>query len=200
MTNYISKSINYTEYCNLLETLMANGKTTGHDQSESYINYAKLNLARMRRLNKTVILTEEIKNELQKITKKYIWLVITEGWCGDAAQNIPVFHHIEKENHNIELCLILRDENLDLMDNYLTNGSRSIPKLICLEKDPSTSLGFIERFVWGPRPEAVQNLTQQLLHQNITKDEKSLAIQHWYNNDKTLTLQNEFLQLIKTLN
>lgn len=200
MTNYISKSINYAEYCNLLETLMANGKTTGHDQSESYINYAKLNLARMRRLNKTVILTEDIKNELQKITKKYIWLVITEGWCGDAAQNIPVFYYIEKENPNIELRLILRDENLELMDRYLTNGGRSIPKLICLEKDSTASTGYIEKFVWGPRPVAVQNLTQQLLQQNVTKDEKSLAIQHWYNNDKTLTLQNEFLQLIKTLN
>lgn len=195
MTNYILKSINYSDYCALLETLLTEGKTTGDNQSEGYLNYAKLNLVRMRRLNKTVVLTDELKNELKKITKKYIWLVITEGWCGDAAQNIPVFYYIEKENPNIELRLILRDENLELMDKYLTNGGRSIPKLICLKKE-----NLEEKFVWGPRPEAVQNLTKQLLEQNVTKEEKSLAIQHWYNNDKTLTLQNEFLELIKILN
>lgn len=194
MTNYISKSINYSEYCNLIETLMADGKTTGPNQSENYINYAKLNLARMHRLNKTVVLMDELKSELKKITKKYVWLAITEGWCGDAAQNIPIFNFIEKENPNIELRLILRDENLDLMDKYLTNGGRSIPILICFEKETLNEI-----FVWGPRPKEVQKLTEELIKQKVALDDKVLAVQQWYNNDKTLTLQNEFLELIKVL-
>jgi len=173
---------------------MVDGKTTGPNQSENYINYAKLNLARMHRLNKTVVLMDELKSELKKITKKYVWLAITEGWCGDAAQNIPIFNFIEKENPNIELRLILRDENLDLMDKYLTNGGRSIPILICFEKETLNEI-----FVWGPRPKEVQKLTEELIKQKVALDDKVLAVQQWYNNDKTLTLQNEFLELIKVL-
>lgn len=194
MLNYISKSITYNDYCSLLETLMKEGKTTGTNQSEDYLNYAKLNLARMNRLNKTIELTEELKRALKKITKKYIWLVITEGWCGDAAQNIPVFHFIEQENPNIELRLILRDENLELMDKYLTNGGRSIPKLICLDKE-----SLKEIFVWGPRPQETQKVMLDLLARKVTLEDKSLIIQKWYNNDKTLTLQNEFIELLKKL-
>ena len=194
MLNYISKSITYNEYCNLLETLMKEGKTTGTNQSESYLNYAKLNLVRMQRLNKTVVLTEELKAELKKITKKYTWLVITEGWCGDAAQNIPALHVMEKENSNIELRLILRDENLELMDRYLTNGGRAIPKLICLEKESMQ-----EVFIWGPRPEETQKIVLDLVERKVTLEEKSLILQKWYNNDKTLTLQNEFIELLKKL-
>lgn len=194
MTEYIQKSITYPEYLNLLETLLLQGKTTGNNQSESYLNYAKLNLARMHRLNKTVILPENLKTNLKKITKQYIWLTITEGWCGDASQNIPALHFMELENPNIELRLILRDENKELMDKYLTNGSRSIPKLICLEKDTLN-----EVFIWGPRPKPVQELMLNFKMSNIPKEEASLTIQKWYNEDKTLTLQNEFLELLKIL-
>lgn len=195
MKSYITKSISYPEYCSLLEKLLSEGKTTGINQSEYYLNYAKLNLARMTRLNKTLILSENLKAQLRKITKQYIWLIITEGWCGDASQNIPAFYLMEKENLNIELRLILRDENLELMDKYLTNGSRSIPKLICLEKATLN-----EVFVWGPRPKDVQKISEELSKLDISKEEKSLQLQKWYNNDKTLTLQNEFLELIKLLN
>jgi len=194
MKSFINKSISYTEYCILLEKLLAEGKTTGSNQSESYLNYAKLNLARMHRLNKTINLSQNLKTELKKITKPYIWLTITEGWCGDASQNIPALRFMELENPKIELRLILRDENLELIDKYLTNGSRSIPKLICLEKDTLT-----EVFVWGPRPNPVQTISDELIKQNVSKEEKSLVIQKWYNDDKTLTLQNEFLELIKKL-
>ncbi len=194
MLNYISKSFTYNDYYTLLENLMKEGKTTGINQSEDYLNYAKLNLARMNRLNKTIELTEELKRALKKITKKYIWLVITEGWCGDAAQNIPVFHFIEQENPNIELRLILRDENLELMDKYLTNGGRSIPKLICLDKE-----ALKEIFVWGPRPQETQEIMLDLLARKVTLEDKSLILQKWYNNDKTLTLQDEFVELLKKL-
>ncbi|MDX2171728.1 MAG: thioredoxin family protein [Bacteroidota bacterium] len=195
MKLYITKSITYPEYCSLLEKLLSEGKTTGTNQSEYYLNYAKLNLARMNRLNKTLSLSEKLKTQLQKITKHYIWLVITEGWCGDASQNIPALYLMEKENSNIELRIILRDENLELMDKYLTNGSRSIPKLICLEK-----VTLNEVFVWGPRPNDLQKISEELSKKSLSKEEKSLQLQKWYNADKTLTLQNEFLELTKLLN
>lgn len=192
MKTYVNKAINYKEYVDLLDGLMAEGKTTGTNQSEDYLNYAKLNLARIHRLNKTATLTSELKSALQKVKSKFIFLVLTEGWCGDAAQNIPTLHLIEEECKNIELKLILRDENLDLMDRYLTNGGRSIPKLICLEKESLKEL-----FTWGPRPEAVQQTVLELKEKQVSLMEKAEIVHKWYAVDKTLSLQSELKVLVE---
>ncbi|MBA3679783.1 MAG: thioredoxin family protein [Bacteroidetes bacterium] len=184
--------MDYQNYLDLLNNLMAEGKTTGPDQSEDYLNYAKLNLARMNRLNKTATLTTELKETLQKVNFPCIFLVLTEGWCGDAAQNIPTLHLIEEECKNIELKLILRDENLELMDQYLTDGGRSIPKLICLSK-----VSLKEIFTWGPRPEAVQHIMLELKEKKAEKSEKAEKIHKWYAADKTLSLQKELKDLIE---
>lgn len=190
----ITRAMTYGDYRKLLETLMAEGKTTGPNQNEDYFNYAKLNLQRMQRLDKTVVLNPDLLEALQKIRSNYIWLVLTEGWCGDAAQNLPVFAAIEKACNKITLKLFLRDENLEVMDRYLTGTSRSIPKLICVKSD-----SLEEVFIWGPRPNTLQELMieQQLKEKPLA--EKSLIIQKWYNADKTQSVQNEFLELMKLL-
>jgi hypothetical protein len=190
----LAKTLSYAEYKKLLTDLLVAGKTTGSNQSEEYINYAKINLQRMNRLEKISEISEELKSQSSRLQSNYYWLVLTEGWCGDAAQNLPVFHLIANLSPTIELKLLLRDEHLEIMDLYLTNGSRSIPKLICLEK---TTLK--ELFVWGPRPAELQKLVLELLAQQVSKEEKSLRVQKWYNNDKTQTLQLELLQLLKLL-
>lgn len=192
MKTYVDKAINYKKYVDLLDSLMAEGKTTGPNQSPDYLNYAKLNLARIHRLNKTATLTEELKEVLQKVKTPFIFLVLTEGWCGDAAQNIPTMHLIEEECKKIELKLILRDENLELMDRYLTNGGRSIPKLICLEKE-----SLKEVFTWGPRPEAVQQTVLELKEKQVSLMEKAEIVHKWYAADKTLSLQKELKDLIE---
>jgi len=190
----LSKAFSYADYKKLLEVLLAAGKTTGANQSPEFINYAKLNLQRMNRLEKTSVISEELKSQASRLQSNYYWLVLTEGWCGDAAQNLPVFHLIANLTPTIELKLLLRDEHPEIMDQYLTNGSRSIPKLICLEKTTLQPL-----FVWGPRPAELQKLVLELLAQQVLKEEKSLRVQKWYNNDKTQTLQHELLQLLKLL-
>jgi hypothetical protein len=190
----LEKAMTYPEYRTLLETLMAEGKTTGADQSEFYLQYAKINLQRMHRLEKTTVIGGALKKALSRLSSSYIWLVITEGWCGDAAQNVPVMHAVEKECEHIQLKLILRDEHLDIMDQYLTSGARSIPKLICLEKETLK-----ERFVWGPRPAAIQEVVLQLKKENKTLEEKGLITQNWYNADKTQSMQMELLSLVQNL-
>lgn len=190
----LEKAMSYAQYRNLLEDLMAHGKTTGANQSEEYLAYAKINLQRMQRLDKTIALEQNLKTALANLSKSYILLVITEGWCGDAAQNLPVFHLLESESKNIEVKLILRDEHLDVMEHYLTNGARSIPKIICIAKNT-----FEETFVWGPRPAALQEIVMQLKHDNKTLAEKGLVTQNWYNADKTKSLQAELLKLVQNL-
>ncbi len=173
---------------------MAQNKTTGTDQSEAMVNYGKLNLQRMQRLEKTVIISNELKSCIEHLNKKLIFLVITEGWCGDAAQNVPVFSFMENISSNIELKLLLRDENPELIDKYLTNGARAIPKLICLEKDTLKEL-----FVWGPRPEPCQKIMLEMKAKNADSKVKAEAIHLWYARDKTATLQKEILELLKSV-
>jgi hypothetical protein len=94
----IYRKINdYAEYIKLIDDLLLDGKTTGENQSEMMFNYGKLNRQRMNRLEKTIRLGDSLKEKLRGVKRKMIWLVITEGWCGDAAQNIPVIEKIAAE-------------------------------------------------------------------------------------------------------
>ncbi|MDQ6787178.1 MAG: thioredoxin family protein, partial [Acidobacteriota bacterium] len=147
MKNYVEKSMAFAEYLGLIDALLVEGKTTGENQSEAMFGYGKLNRQRMKRLEKTVVLNESLKEKARGIKRKMIWLILTEGWCGDAAQNIPVIEKIAAESANVETLYILRDENLELMDKYLTNDGRAIPKLICLGAETFEELGS-----WGSRP------------------------------------------------
>ncbi|HEU0052219.1 MAG TPA: thioredoxin family protein, partial [Longimicrobium sp.] len=77
-------------------------------------------------------------------------LVISEDWCGDAFNTVPVIAKVAEALPNFELRVVKRDENLELMDEYLTNGSRSIPLVVVLRDD------FTPAGRWGPRPAELQ--------------------------------------------
>lgn len=192
----IDSAMSYSKYIDLLTKLLEEKKTTGENHSEDMLGYAKMNLQRMKRLNKTTTLLPELKALVEKSNRKMIWLVITEGWCGDAAQNIPIFNAIANSSNHIELKLILRDENLVLMDDFLTNGGRSIPKLIALEKE---TLGVIG--TWGPRPEKAQQMVNDF-KQNPTVDYSEFVkeVQLWYAKNKTIATQEEIITLMHEWN
>lgn len=123
------------------------GKSTGSVQSDDLLHYSKLNETRMNRLEKTIVVSAEIEERLKLLKKQYIWLVISEGWCGDAAQLLPVMHKMEVLTDHIDFKIVFRDENEALMNKFLTNGGKSIPKLIVLDKETLDVLAD-----WGPRP------------------------------------------------
>jgi len=189
---HIKKAIDYDIYLKAVEKLAALGQSSGSIQKESYVDFTRINVHRMQRLNKTTQLIPELTVVLKQIESDFIWLVLTESWCGDAAQSLPVFHCMEKICPRIQMKMIWRDENPEIMDLYLSDGKRAIPKLICLEKQSLKPV-----FQWGPRPAEAQELAIELTKQNINKEEKSLAVQKWYNQDKTLSVQKEMLQLIQ---
>ena len=192
MKEYLEKSMTYAEYIKLIDDLLIDGKTTGTNQSDVMFNYGKLNRQRIHRLEKTVSIDENLKNLAQNNQRKMIWLVITEGWCGDAAQNIPLIEKIAAESANIETRYILRDENLELIDAYLTNNARSIPKLIALDAE---SLEVIE--TWGPRPQVAMNYYHELKNHHLEKPEIMEKLQRWYLADKNQAIQTEFEMLLQ---
>ena len=189
--SYLEKSLTYEAYERLVEELLAAGKSTGPHQSEEFLHYSKLNVQRMHRIEKTMQVLQETILEMAAVKRPQTWLVLTEGWCGDAAQSLPVIRALANLNPDIRLCILLRDENLDLMDRYLTNGvSRSIPKLIAL--DPGTG---IELFTWGPRPAALQESFYGMRSEGLRYEVIKEELQRWYNKDKPVTIQQELAAL-----
>ncbi len=186
-------SMNYQEYLELIERVHAEDKTTGSNQSENYVHYSKLNEHRMKRLNKTVKLNPELIAKVESIKENQLWIVITEAWCGDAAQNLPIISKMADLNENISLRLILRDDNPEIMNLYLTNGGKSIPKLIAIDDSMQ------EVFNWGPRPAPMQEMVIKYHDTPEPKPDYSefvLDVQKWYNADKTQTFQKELESIL----
>ncbi|MDZ7682182.1 MAG: thioredoxin family protein [Fodinibius sp.] len=192
----IEQAMDYKAYRSMIDELLADGKTTGTNHSEAMITYTKMNVQRMKRLDKQVELSDSLQQELDALDQEWIWLVLTEAWCGDAAQNLPVIAKMADQSENVELQLILRDKHLDIMDEYLTNGGRSIPKLVCLDAETLEQLGS-----WGPRPaEAQQKAMEWKKDESITKEQWAEKLHKWYADDKSKQLQTEFEELIKSWN
>lgn len=199
MKSIIEKSLlqshSYTDYRNQIKALLNEGKSTGNEQSEALTHYSELNETRMNRLEKTIVIADENVQKLQRLQKEYIWLVISEGWCGDAAQILPVIYKMEQFSEKIDLRIVFRDENDDLMNLFLTNGTKSIPKLIILDKNTLEVLGD-----FGPRPIGATQLILDYKKQYGLIDEKGKTdLQLWYLHDKGLSTQKEIIDLINAL-
>jgi hypothetical protein len=192
MKEYVEKSMTFAEYIKLVDDLLLEGKTTGTNQSEAMFGYGKLNRQRMHRLEKTVNLEESLKEKIRSLEVRWIWLVITEGWCGDAAQNVPLIEKIAAENDGIETRYVLRDENTELMDGYLTNNARSIPKLICLDAETLEEIG-----TWGPRPQTAMEYFYEMRDGGkMEKPQMMENLQRWYLQDREKSIQAEFSVLL----
>ncbi|UOG74823.1 thioredoxin family protein [Hymenobacter tibetensis] len=185
----------YASYRQLINDLLTENKTTGPQQSDQLTEYTRLNVQRMQRIDKTVRVLPELQAALTNLRQQYIGLVITEGWCGDAAQIVPVLEAAaQASGGKLTTHYLLRDENLDLIDRYLTNGTRSIPKLVVLHADT-----FTEAAQWGPRPTQAQTLLLELKAKGATHEEYAEKIHAWYAHDKTQATQQELLALVQGL-
>tara|TARA_R110002124_G_scaffold43837_1_gene134521 strand:- start:1079 stop:1678 length:600 start_codon:yes stop_codon:yes gene_type:complete len=187
----IQNAYTYSEYISMVESVVAEGRTTGPIQSEDLSHYTKLNFSRSLRIYKTTKLADDIVTKVKAINRKQTWYVLTEGWCGDAAQSVPVIALMAEENPLITLKLILRDENLGIMDQFLTDGGRSIPKLIGIDENENVL------FTWGPRPQKAQEL-YNAFKANPTKEYKAFSedLQRWYIKDKAVSIQEELGELL----
>jgi hypothetical protein len=187
----LKSSMSYEQYRNLVDDLFSKGKATGDIQNESYLHYTDLNIHRMRKWEKHFKPQADVQVLLKQWQDEEIWLVITEGWCGDAAHALPVIHKLADLSPNIELRVVLRDENLELTDRFLTNGARSIPKLIRLTKDGDV-LG-----TWGPRPALGQKIIHDAKANNTPMAEAKEALQLWYARDRGKAIEKELVTLLE---
>jgi hypothetical protein len=179
-----------------IEALVAAGKTTGGNQSESYVDYTRQNLQRARRIYKTTEIDPALAAVVQGLQQRYRWLVIAEAWCGDVFQTLPVIARLAELSDQISLEIILRDAHLDIMCHFLTDGGNAIPIFVVIDAATDQVLQH-----WGPRPAPAQQMV---------RDYKALAdkppymefvheLQRWYAHDRTRTLQAELIAFFQKL-
>ncbi|MHA7056587.1 thioredoxin family protein [Aquimarina sp. M1] len=189
----IDNSYSYKEYRDIISNLLHEGKSTGNEQSEALTNYSLLNDRRMKRLDKTIKINETIAKAFSNTAATITWLVLTEGWCGDAAQSLPVIHKLSEMNEGIDLRIISRDEHDALMNHFLTNGSKSIPKLIAYDKEKQEVVD-----TWGPRPSIAAKMVVDYKAKHGSLDPKfKQDLQVWYNTDKGNNIAEDLVKLIR---
>ena len=180
----------YEEYKNYFEALINSEQSSEADEaSKERHEYTKLNFQRSQRIEKSYNVSRELKNAVENMKEKQLWMVITESWCGDSAQTLPYIGKIAALNSNIDLRILLRDENPDIMDIYLTNGTRSIPKLVAFDENGN------QLFEWGPRPKEAQRLIDQWKGEGIVKPELYEKLHLWYGRNRGKELEEEFLEI-----
>lgn len=183
----INKAMDYTQYNMLFKQLVEEERTTG-EFSQMKVDYTKLNFSRTKRLDKTAKVSEEAMEVFKSVSNKQTWLVITEPWCGDAAQTLPFLNKITQEADNIDLKIVLRDDNLELMNQFLTNGSQSIPIVIMIDED----MNVLQTF--GPRSKAATKLVSDYKEEHGKIDDAfKEIIQVWYNKDKGISIVNDLV-------
>jgi len=153
--------------------------------------YRKINLQRSKRLGKQFQPSEELIAVVKKIDEPQLWMVITESRCGDSAQNLPIIAKAAELNDMIDIRILLRDSNTDIIDHYLTNGtSRSIPILVTFD------LYGNEIFKWGPRPDTAKSLVTNLKRDGFSKEEFNQQLHLWYGRNRGKELESELLELL----
>ncbi|AZQ62717.1 thioredoxin family protein [Flammeovirga pectinis] len=192
---YIDNAFIYETYREALDGLLAEDPTIVNYTDSQLVDYTRLNVTRMQRIDKTNRLLDDLRTAGRALNKSVYWLVITEGWCGDAAQSTPIIAAAAQVSPKIDLRFILRDNNVDLMEQFLTNGSRSIPKLLVIDQKTNEVLA-----TWGPRPKELTDLISEIKKEvGDDKQQFSMKIQRWYNKDKGKAIMKDLQKILEDI-
>jgi len=193
ITQALEGSMSYQEYKDYVGKLVSEKQTSGASQTAEMVHYTLLNHQRMRRWDKKTTLGDSDALQLKKLDTSRIWLVLTESWCGDAAPVLPILHAIAQATPMLDLRIALRDENSELMDRFLTDNARSIPKLLVLNPGRQMEV----EATWGPRPEVARNmvLAYKERHGKLNAEFRE-SLQKWYNQDKGKGITAEVMALL----
>jgi len=194
ISDSLKKGISYSDYRTLIIDLVEDNSTTGNEKTEALAEYTMLNDRRMQRWDKTVKVSDSVKVKVENFNRKTTWLVITESWCGDAAHIMPVINKVAELNANIDYRIVLRDENDALMNQFLTNGGKAIPKLIMIDNETDEVVN-----TFGPRPTVATELvnTYKAEHGKLTPEFKE-DLQRWYNKDKGQSTIEDLVSLLES--
>ncbi|MEM1093658.1 MAG: thioredoxin family protein [Bacteroidota bacterium] len=186
-------ALSYTEYVEAWRAHLAIPKKELDKTGRIYQYYALYNQGRSTDVTGAFAPSEAIQQALKRIDTPVYWLVLTEDWCGDSAFSLPVIVALAEQSEHVTLRILLRDHNLDLMDRYLTNGTRSIPKLVAF--DPETGR---ELFQWGPRPAELAEARTTWKAEGADGKEITKRGVAWYEDGGWRQVEEELLALLTT--
>lgn len=184
----------FTQYLSAFEQIVKGTTLSAPYDNPDYLEYTKLNWSRMNRWLKKGQLSEQLIETIGRIEQPQRWIVITEPWCGDAAHSVPFIELAARSNPIITVDYELRDSAPFRINEYLTNGGKSIPKLIIRNEDGH------DLAAWGPRPTECQRLFDQLKADGADFEIQKIALQNWYNADKGRSVQAELDSLLREIN
>lgn len=188
----LKRGMSYLEYRDLVKTLADLKISSGNNKTEIHTNYTLLNDRRMKRWDKTLRVPKAIEKKIKSFKESVTWLVIVESWCGDGAHTLPVLNKLAELNNKIVLKIVLRDENPELMDAFLTDGARAIPKLVMFDNKTGEIMD-----TYGPRPSEAAGYVNRFKakYGQLTPEFKE-DLQHWYNNDKGQNIMQDILDML----
>ena len=185
------EALTYAAYMDLMAAQAAAEPPADDPDAAERVEFTRLNLHRSKRIVRTWEPSDELATLLQTITEPEQWLVLTEPWCGDSAQCLPCVAVMAERQPNVALHVLLRDANLDIMDQFLTDGKRSIPVVAMYD-----AAGRLQGR-WGPRPEAAQRVFLAARREGLAKPEILERLHLWYGRDRGRTLDAEFRALLR---
>lgn len=183
--------MDFQQYQQYFQDILSNPNAPAPYNNIDYLDYTKLNWARQERWLKTGVIDPHLAAVIADIKNVQQWIIITEPWCGDAAHTVPFIHLLTQLNPLITVSYQLRDAEPFLIDQYLTNGGKAIPKLIIRDEAANDLVN------WGPRPAACQVIYSSLTADKADFDTIKTALQKWYNQDKGVSFQLELIEALK---
>lgn len=187
----IQEFLSTEEYTALFDQILSGDYREGLYGKDDYLDYVKMNQARMKRWKKMMLIPDDLKQQVKRISGPQTWTIITEAWCGDAAHNIPFIVALAECNAAIQIQFVLRDAYPEWIERYLTNGGKSIPKVIVRDAEGN------DLFTWGPRPAEAQQLLLALKAKETPQQEIMTRLQNWYNQNQGVDLFVEWAELLK---
>lgn len=190
----LQTALSYADYKQLTQDIVTEKiPRAGLYSADNTFRYTRSNLERMIKVEQNMTLSQKLYNQLSELQKEWVWLVLSEPWCGDASWGTPALYLIASATDKIEFKILLRDSNTELMKRYQTAGSDSIPKLVCLRKSNLEEIGS-----WGPRPQVLHQMVLEGIQKPDFNYRDSVRTIHaWYEEDMTRSIQEELIDLIK---
>lgn len=183
--------MDFKEYLSYFSEIIGGDPVVPPYDNPDYMDYAKLNWSRTNRWLKKGQLDPGAKDLVASLEQPQEWILITEPWCGDAAHSVPFIHLLAMVNPLITLKIELRDQPPMRIEQYLTKGTKSIPKLVVRDA------GGHDLLTWGPRPAALQAIFEQMKAEGKTQEDAKEVLQKWYNADQGQSVQKELVALLQ---
>ncbi|MEP6550917.1 MAG: thioredoxin family protein [Gemmatimonadales bacterium] len=140
---------------------------------------------------KHLVIPIEYSARVEALGGHWHLLVLTEDWCGDSVNIVPIIAKLTQSVSGMDMRMLKRDENLDIMDTHLTGGkSRSIPIVILLNPK------FQECGWWGPRPRGIQKWVVEE-GMKLPKEERFKVVRTFYARDHGLSTMEEIVSMLE---